>query len=73
MLREIIEVLEVITDCITRYLIAMILGLLWTRLISLLKVKSVFFFMIKNEFRACYLRNRQDIMHFANMSSSRSG
>jgi hypothetical protein len=26
--------------------------------------------MIKNEFRACYLRNRQDIMHFANMSRS---
>jgi len=29
--------------------------------------------MLKNEFRACFLRNRQDIMHFANMSSSRSG
>ena len=24
-----------------------------------------FFFMLKNEFRACFLRSRQDIMHFA--------
>jgi len=23
--------------------------------------------MLKNEFRACFLRNRQDIMHFASM------